>query len=65
MRNYKSEAKWSKEKYSRIEVKLKEKEVVEQFKKTLKEKGITVTEFFEKAIKNFIEKAWHTSVSML
>ena len=57
MRNYKNEAKWSKEKYGRIEVKIKEKEVVEQFKKVLKNKGISITEFFEEKIKNFIKNA--------
>lgn len=55
MRNYKKEAKWAKEKYERIEVKLKEKEVVEQFKKTLKNKGISMSEFFEERIKNFLK----------
>lgn len=65
MRNYKNEAKWSKERYGRIEVKLKEREVVEQFKKTLKNKGISISEFFEEKIKNFLKNTWHTSVSML
>ncbi len=55
MRNYKNEAKWSKEKYGRIEVKM-DKEIVEEFKKRLKHYGFTITEFFEEKIKNFLKK---------
>lgn len=55
MRNYKNEAKWSKERYGRIEVKI-EKEVVKEFKKRLKDQGFTITEFFEEKIKNFLKK---------
>lgn len=54
MRNYKKEAKWAKEKYGRIEVKIN-KELIKEFKERLKYYGFTITEFFEDKIKKFLE----------
>ena len=55
MRNYKNEAKWAKEKYGRIEVKIN-KELIKEFKEQLKYYGFTITEFFEDRIKKFLER---------
>ena len=45
MRNYKNEAKWAKEKYERIEIKI-DKEIGKDFKDKLKYYNIGITEFF-------------------
>ena len=54
MRNYKNEAKWAKEKYERIEIKI-DKETGKEFKRKLKENKLTIKEFFENRIKNYID----------
>ena len=55
-RNYKKESEWAKGKYERIEVKI-EKDLGLEFKKALKNKGMTVSEFFKNRIKIFLENA--------
>ena len=55
-RNYKNEAKWAKEKYERIEIKI-DKEVGQEFKRKLKENKLTIKEFFENRIKNYIDSS--------
>ena len=54
MRNYKNEAKWAKEKYERIEIKI-DKETGKEFKRKLKENKLTIKEFFEEKINNFLK----------
>lgn len=53
MRNYKNETKWAKGKYERIEIKINKK-LGEEFKKQLKNKRFTITEFFRKEIEKFL-----------
>ena len=53
-RNYKNEAKWAKEKYERIEIKI-DKEIGKEFKRKLRENKLTIKEFFENRIKNYTD----------
>lgn len=50
MRNLENEKKWAKEKYGRLDTKL-EKELVETFKKYLKNKNIPYRQWVEQKIK--------------
>ena len=54
MRNYKNEAKWAKEKYERIEIKI-DKEIGKDFKRKLKYYNIGITEFFKDRMIKFLE----------
>ncbi len=54
MRNYKNEAKWSKEKYDTIHIKV-DKELGQKFKDKLKYYNIGITEFFKDRIIKFLE----------
>ena len=55
MRNLKKEMNWAKEKYGRLDTKL-DKEIVEKFKKYLKEQNIPYRKWLENKIKEELEK---------
>ena len=55
MRNYKKEAKWSKEKYKDFHIKI-DKELGEKFGEQMKKENKSITEYFRLCIKNFLNK---------